>query len=201
MKNVLLLYPFYPYNRQYVALCVPSSNPIVFKCQDGYVADLSTIPVTCNFKCKAPGLFPNQDDSTKYFECYYNSKRQLVMRSGNCFPGYVFVTDRCQIQSSVAPTVAPTDAPTEAPTDGPTNAPTDGPTDAPTDGPTDAPTDGPTNAPTDGPTNAPTDTPTDAPTDAPTNGPTEAPTDAPTDSPTDEPTNAPTTTCVKAPCP
>ena len=104
IKNVLFLYPFFPYNRQYVALCIPSSKPIVFKCQDGFVADLSTIPMTCNFKCKSPGLFPNPEDSTKYFECYYNSNRQLVLRPGNCFPGYVFVKDRCVVQSTLAPT-------------------------------------------------------------------------------------------------
>jgi len=103
MKNVLFLYPFFPYNRQYVALCIPSSKPIVFKCQDGYVADLSKIPVTCNFKCTSPGLFANHDDSAKYFECYYNSNSQLVMRQGNCFPGYVFVKDRCVVKSTLAP--------------------------------------------------------------------------------------------------
>jgi len=68
------------------------------------------------------------------------------------------------IQSSLAPTLAPTPAPTLAPTPAPTLAPTPAPTLAPTPAPTLAPTPAPTLAPTPAPTLAPTPAPTLAPT-------------------------------------
>jgi N-acetylneuraminic acid mutarotase len=100
------------------------------------------------------------------------------------------------VNSTVAPTQAPTAQPTATPTTPPTVAPTTPPTQAPTVAPTQAPTIKPTVTPTSAPTVAPTEAP---PTQAPTAQPTEAPTTAPTVAPTSAPTQAPTSAPTQAP--
>jgi hypothetical protein len=104
LKNLLFTYTFYPYNRQYVALCVPNAKPLVFKCDSNYTPNLSTIPITCNFKCKSPGQFPVAGSTTQYYNCIYNDKNQLTPVLRSCFIGWTFVVDRCQPPPVVATT-------------------------------------------------------------------------------------------------
>ncbi|KAG5681072.1 hypothetical protein PVAND_010538 [Polypedilum vanderplanki] len=96
LKNVLFAFTFYPYNRQYAALCIPNSKPLVFKCEQNYTPNLSTIPITCDWKCKSIGLFPYLYGNTKYYECFYNSQNQLESVLKSCPFGWIFNIDHCQ---------------------------------------------------------------------------------------------------------
>jgi hypothetical protein len=123
LTNSLFIYPFYPYNRQYVALCVPNTKPLVFKCPSNFKPNLAEIPITCVFACKSPGLFPNPTSITKYYECAYNSQRQLVANERSCFIGWTFSVDRCQpppLTTPIASTAASTTPSSTQSTTGPT---------------------------------------------------------------------------------
>ncbi|CRL01882.1 CLUMA_CG015354, isoform A [Clunio marinus] len=87
-KNVLLEYPYWS-DGQIVAMCRGSSPPLVTRCAEGFVANLNTLPIECEFVCKTPGNFPYPGDDTKYNYCFAVSGG-LEHKVNSCFPNYYF---------------------------------------------------------------------------------------------------------------
>jgi hypothetical protein len=90
VKNVLLNY--LNTKVQFVATCRNGKKPLVSKCEEGFVADLKTLPVECNVNCLGPSKFENRDDPTKYFDCIYTDLGWKATLK-NCFRNYSFDKD------------------------------------------------------------------------------------------------------------
>lgn len=70
-KNVLMNYNLFT-KGQFVASCRKGKRPLVTRCDDGFTADLNTIPVECKLTtCVGPAKFEFREDSTKYFQCIF----------------------------------------------------------------------------------------------------------------------------------
>lgn len=88
-KNVLMNYYWFR-KGQFVACCRKGGKkPLVTRCPQGFIADLSTVPVECKLNCLGAGKFENRDDSTKYFECIFTGFRWQAIEK-NCFRNYYF---------------------------------------------------------------------------------------------------------------
>lgn len=60
----------YGINGQYYAFCPSATDtPIMFRCPDNHVADMTKTPPVCNFKCIREGLVANPLDTTMYYNC------------------------------------------------------------------------------------------------------------------------------------
>lgn len=101
-QNVLLTYQYFPKSMgQIVASCrTDSTEPYVFRCEAGFVANLNTLPIQCDLNCSKADKAAYPGDKTKYYECLYNGSI-WVSHINSCFKGYVF--DATLKQCVVAP--------------------------------------------------------------------------------------------------
>lgn len=95
----------YGNNRQYYALCIPNQEPRVFVCPDNSSPDFTSF-LKCNYRCLRVGAFQNSLDSTKYFECFWNSSFRLESIERSCPARAEFNP----IRSSCEPTARALDA-------------------------------------------------------------------------------------------
>ncbi|CRL01883.1 CLUMA_CG015268, isoform A [Clunio marinus] len=124
-RNLVLSYRYFPATLgQYIAYCQNGNQPpLVFKCEEGYTGDLSTLPVQCNINCRSVGRFVYIGDETKYYECV-RATRGYTAVVQECFRGQVFnpTTKACEV-SLVSSTTT-----TETSTGGSTTTDTSGTT-------------------------------------------------------------------------
>lgn len=101
-------YPFLASNKgQIVASCRGSKKPLVFKCGEGLIADLETLPVECKLNCVRADKAAYADDDTKYYECVYNGQR-WESKLKSCFKNYYFNASLKQcVVAPITTTIAP----------------------------------------------------------------------------------------------
>lgn len=67
---MLLTYTWFPKTKgQFVALCRGDLTPLIYRCDEGFVPDLTTAPVECNYVCKGTERAVYAADDTKYYQC------------------------------------------------------------------------------------------------------------------------------------
>lgn len=121
--NILMRYPFLPSNKgQIVATCRGSLKPIVTRCEEGFLADLTTMPVNCKLNCRRSAVAAYPGNDTLYYECVFTG-RGWEPRQKSCFRGYYFNADKKQCDPK-SNTPAPPTTTTEATTTEVTETPT-----------------------------------------------------------------------------
>lgn len=76
----------------YYAFCPSATDiPIMFKCPDNHIADMTKTPPVCNFKCTKEGLVAHPFDNTKYYSCVYDVFRRLIASVMECSGNTRFV--------------------------------------------------------------------------------------------------------------
>lgn len=114
-KNILLSYAFFPKSMgQLVASCQGDSPAIVTRCEAGFEANLSSLPVECNLVCTGAKKEAHPTDETKYYECVYVGSR-WESKVKSCFSTYYFnaTKKQCEVKPTTTPapaTVAPASA-------------------------------------------------------------------------------------------
>lgn len=97
--NILLRYPFLPSNKgQLVATCRGNLRPIVTRCEEGFSADLKTLPVSCKVNCRGSGVYVYPGNDTFYYECIYTG-RLWEPKPKSCFRGQYFNAEKKQCES------------------------------------------------------------------------------------------------------
>lgn len=87
-KNILINY--LGFRGQIVATCRKDKKPIATRCEDGFIADLKSIPVECKVRCASRGAkyeFPG--NKWKYYECIIEQGR-VVPKEKTCFRNMSF---------------------------------------------------------------------------------------------------------------
>lgn len=105
VANILLNYRFFPRTKgQFVACCRGSSKPLIVKCDEGFIADLNTLPVECNLNCRGAGKHANAEDETTYYECIFTGKG-WQSKLKKCFRNYYFNAKlkKCEPKSLTSP--------------------------------------------------------------------------------------------------
>lgn len=100
-KTIVLAYQFFPKTKgQIVVTCRGTQKPLVFRCGEGYVADLDTMPIQCKFNCRAAGQHPHPDSETKYFDCVRGGGG-WVSKVKECYRNYYFNSKKklCELKS------------------------------------------------------------------------------------------------------
>jgi hypothetical protein len=102
-RNILLNYRFF--RGQIGVTCRKGKSPVPFRCEDGLVADLDSLPVDCKLNCRGPGKAAYPDDDKKYYECVYSSStRRYESTLKTCFRNYYFdARRRVCVRSSTTP--------------------------------------------------------------------------------------------------
>jgi hypothetical protein len=91
-KNIAMNYLS---NTQFVAMCIPGADPLIWQCATGTKVNLANIPPTCEYICKAPGLFENTLDKYSYWDCIYDSSAKLYSELRTCPINTVFSKTTC----------------------------------------------------------------------------------------------------------
>ncbi|CAO1298929.1 unnamed protein product [Diamesa tonsa] len=82
----------YGVNGQYYAYCNAATDiPIMFRCPDNHIVDVTKTPPVCNFKCIREGLVAHPFDTIKYYNCIYDPFRRLVAVVMECSGNRRFV--------------------------------------------------------------------------------------------------------------
>lgn len=105
-KNLLLSYP--GFRGQLGVTCRKEKTPIPFRCEEGFTANLKSLPVECTLNCRAGLKAAIPDDDTKYYECVYDAAtRRYQPKIKSCYRNFYFDASRkvC-VRSSTTP--APT---------------------------------------------------------------------------------------------
>lgn len=75
----------YGLNGQYYAFCNAATDiPIMFRCPDNHIVDVTKTPPVCNFRCIREGLVVYPFDTAKYYNCVYDLSRRLVATVMEC---------------------------------------------------------------------------------------------------------------------
>lgn len=102
IKNILLNYPFLaPSKGQIVASCRSNKKPLIFRCAEGFVAKLDTLPVECALICPRTDKVAFSCDESLYHECVFDG-RQWLSEVKSC-PQHSYF-DAAQKQCLIKPT-------------------------------------------------------------------------------------------------
>lgn len=90
-KNVELKYPTLPKSKgQLIATCLGDENRnIVTRCEAGFEADMSSLPPSCELKCRGAGLFVYPGDDSFYYQCLYTAQGWQPKKK-SCYRGEIF---------------------------------------------------------------------------------------------------------------
>lgn len=97
---------------QFVAACQGAEQPLVYRCDAGFEADLKTLPVECTYVCRGGEKAVYAADDTKYYQCNYDGSK-YVPKLTDCFVSYYFnsKTKQCEVRPTAAPTQPPATQP------------------------------------------------------------------------------------------
>jgi len=94
-KNIAIPYSG---NSQFVALCIPGSDPYIYQCPTGTTPNLNNLPLTCTYTCRAAGLFTYSLDNLYYYECKIDPTTKKLTPIGSlekCPTNQYFSTNKC----------------------------------------------------------------------------------------------------------